>query len=151
LPKTYQRRSTLHLSRLIWNNGPRWVENILALGVAMIYNYSLHRMWTFKFQQPHPGSAPRYVLVVVIASYNGGGSGTFYTLHILDIEAARAFDLEGKVYSRINLTSVRSVVLGDRWDGEVSISKNSIVVVTIRGGPVGGAARHTMSIVAKRP
>lgn len=90
-------------------------------------------------------------LLVVIASYNGGGSGTFYTLHILDIAAARAFDLEGKLYRRINLTSVRSVVLGDRWDGDVSISKNSILIVTTRNGPAKGGTRATMTIIAKRP
>lgn len=90
-------------------------------------------------------------LLVVIASYNGGGSGTFYTLHILDVAAARGFDLEGKLYQRINLTLVRSVVLGDRWDGEVSIAKNSISVVTTRKGPVDRGAPTTMTIAAQRP
>lgn len=90
-------------------------------------------------------------LLVVIASYNGGGSGTFYTLHILDIAAARAFDLEGKLYRRINLTLIRSVVLGDRWDGDVSISKNSIRVVTTRDGAAGGASRAPMTFPAKKP
>jgi putative flippase GtrA len=83
------------LSRLIWNSGPRWVENILALGVAMVYNYSLHRMWTFKFQQPHPGSAPRYVIVVAIASlldavlfYIGHDRLKVYDFLMLVIDAA---------------------------------------------------------------
>ena len=89
-------------------------------------------------------------LLVAIASYNGGGSGDFYTLHILDLAAARAFDSEGKLYQRINLTSVRGVALGDRWDGDVSISKNSIRVVTTRDGPAGGT-RAPMSIRATRP
>jgi len=40
-------------------------------------------------------------LLVVLAAYSGGGSGDFITLHILDIVAARAFDLAGKIYERI--------------------------------------------------
>jgi hypothetical protein len=90
-------------------------------------------------------------LLVAIASYNGGGSGTFYTLHILDIAAARGFDLEGKLYRRINLTIVRSVVLGDRWDGDVQISKNSINIVTTRKGPVEDGNRAKVTIKAERP
>lgn len=90
-------------------------------------------------------------LVVVIASYNGGGSGTFHTLHILDVATARAFDLEGQPYQRVNLTSIRSVALGDRWDGDVSISKDVIRVVTTRDGPTGGRARPIMTIQATKP
>jgi hypothetical protein len=91
-------------------------------------------------------------LLVVIASYNGGGTGTFYTLHILDVAAARGFDLEGKLYQRINLTILRSVILGDRWDGDVSIAKNSISVVTTRRGPTDDSGRKTtLTIPAERP
>ena len=90
-------------------------------------------------------------LLVVIATYNGGGSGTFYTLHILDIAAARAFDLDGKIYQRINLTGVRSIILGDRWDGDVSIAKNAVAIVTNRKGPVDNGPRTTMTIMAERP
>ena len=74
-------------------------------------------------------------LLVAVASYNGGGSGTFYTLHILDVAAARAFDLEGKLYRRIDLTVLRSLALGDRWDGAVSIAHNAVRIVTTRQGP----------------
>jgi hypothetical protein len=90
-------------------------------------------------------------LLVAIASYNGGGSGTFYTLHVLDIGAARGFDLEGKLYRRINLTIVRNVVLGDRWEGDVQISRNSISIVTTRKGPVEDGNRARMTIKAERP
>ena len=54
-------------------------------------------------------------LLVVVASFNGGGSGTFYTLHVLDATVAPAVDAVGKVYQRLNLTLLRSVRLGDRW------------------------------------
>jgi hypothetical protein len=91
-------------------------------------------------------------LLVVVASYSGGGSGNFITLHILDIAAARAFDSEGKIYQRINLTNIRSVPLGDRWNGEIRIEKNVIHVVTTRKGPADDSGkRETVTIEAKRP
>jgi hypothetical protein len=91
-------------------------------------------------------------LVVVIAAYSGGGSGDFFTLHILDVSAARAFDDDGKIYQRINLTNIRSVALGDRWDGEARIAKNA-VIVTKRGPGVGEDSkdRPTVTITAVRP
>lgn len=83
------------ISRILWNAGPRWVENIMALGIAMIYNYTLHRLWTFKFQTPHPGSAGRYVAVVAIASaldavffYIGHDILKVYDLLVLVVNAA---------------------------------------------------------------
>jgi hypothetical protein len=91
-------------------------------------------------------------LVVVIAAYSGGGSGDFFTLHILDVSAARAFDDDGKIYQRINLTNIRSVALGDRWDGEARIVKNA-VIVTKRGPGIGPDSkdRPTLTITAVRP
>jgi hypothetical protein len=91
-------------------------------------------------------------LLVVLASYSGGGSGDFIYLHILDIAPAPAFDPEGATYQRIGLTNLRTVDLGDRWDGEVKIGKNTITVVTTRTGPAGqSGARETMTIEARRP
>jgi hypothetical protein len=91
-------------------------------------------------------------LLVVLASYSGGGSGNFITLHILDLAAARAFDLEGKTYERANLTNLRSIALGDRWSGEIRIEKNVIRVVTTRKSPADDSGkRETMTIEARRP
>jgi hypothetical protein len=90
-------------------------------------------------------------LLAVLATYNGGGSGTFYTLHILDVAAARAFDGEGKRYRRINLTVLRSVALGDRWDGEVSIAHNAVRIVTTRKGVADAGTRSVQTIAAERP
>lgn len=56
------------LSRLIWETGNRTIENALAVLVSMVYNYTLHRFWTFRHQQSAPGSMLRYVIVVVSAS-----------------------------------------------------------------------------------
>jgi hypothetical protein len=63
-------------------------------------------------------------LLVVLASYNGGGSGNFITLHILDVALARGFEFDGRAYERVNLTNLRTVPLGDRWDGEISIARS---------------------------
>ena len=90
-------------------------------------------------------------LIVVIASYSGGGSGIFYTLHIVDVTAAHGYDIEGKVYQRINLINVRSVILGDRWEGELKISGNAIKIVTTRNGPADESARPPVTIIAQRP
>lgn len=92
-------------------------------------------------------------LLVVIATFNGGGSGYFTTLHILDLTASRAFDLSGNSYWQINLTAVRNVPLGDRWNGVVSIAKNSVRIVTTRDGPADmkGAGSPTVTIAAQRP
>jgi hypothetical protein len=91
-------------------------------------------------------------LLVVLASYSGGGSGNFITLHLLDIAVARAFDLEGKIYERINLTNVGGIALGDRWNGDIRIQKNTIRVITTRKGPADdGGKRETMTIEARRP
>jgi len=98
-------------------------------------------------------TAYRYVgvtksgLLVVIATYSGGGSGVFTTLHILDASLAAAFDSDGKRYGRVDLSVLRSVVLGDRWDGEVTIVADAVRIVTAmtlaRGVP--------KSIDARRP
>jgi hypothetical protein len=91
-------------------------------------------------------------LLVAVANYSGGGSGDFITLHIMDLAAARGFDNDGKVYTRINLTNLRSMALGDRWAGDVSIAKNTIHVVTTRSGPANDAPKKApMTIEAKRP
>jgi hypothetical protein len=91
-------------------------------------------------------------LLVVLAAFSGGGSGDFVTLHILDVAAGRGFDPDGKPYSRINLTNLRNVPLGDRWDGEVTLVRNQIRIVTTRGGPADDSGRReTKTIDAARP
>jgi hypothetical protein len=86
----------------------------------------------------------------VVATYSGGGSGIFYTLHIVDVTAAHALDLDGKAYQRINLTNLRSIVLGDRWEGDFKISGNEIKVITTRNGPADASARPPLTIIAQR-
>ena len=69
-------------------------------------------------------------LLVFLATWSGGGSGTFYYLHILDAASTRAFAEDGSTYLRLDLTLVRTVILGDRWEGDVRISGNSVRIVT---------------------
>jgi hypothetical protein len=90
-------------------------------------------------------------LLVVVASYSGGGSGDFETLHILDLASAQGFDNDGKPYARINLTDIRNVALGDRWSGKVSIAKNTIHIATERNGPGDRTDGPPATIEAKRP
>ncbi|MGD0722204.1 MAG: hypothetical protein ABR970_14295 [Roseiarcus sp.] len=91
-------------------------------------------------------------LLVALASFSGGGSGDFISLHILELGQARAFDGDGKPRRRIVLTNLRTIALGDRWDGEVRIDGDAIRVVTTRKGPAddGGRSR-TLTIAARRP
>jgi hypothetical protein len=69
-------------------------------------------------------------LLVFLAAYSGGGSGTFYFLHILNAASVRAFDEDGSTYSRLNLTLARTYIFGDRWQGDLKISRNSVSIVT---------------------
>jgi hypothetical protein len=96
--------------------------------------------------------ATRNGLLVVTASFSGGGSGDFFTLHILDAAPARAFDSEGKLYDRLNLTVIRSIALGDRWDGTIKISGNSVAIVTEAREPKSNDRRPgTQLVEAVRP
>jgi hypothetical protein len=88
-------------------------------------------------------------LMVFLAAWSGGGSGTFYYLHILDAASKRAFDEDGSIYSRLDLTLVRTYILGDRWQGDVILSGNSVRVVT--DASLGGHGAASVTIEARRP
>ncbi|MGD0639448.1 MAG: hypothetical protein ABSC22_01755 [Roseiarcus sp.] len=86
-------------------------------------------------------------LLVVLVSYSGGGSGVFYSLDILNASADRAFAADGKVYQRIDMTVLRSVPLGDRWEGDITISGDIVHIATTKT-----PAEHVpKQIEAKRP
>ena len=70
-------------------------------------------------------------LLVVLASWSGGGTGVFYTLHVVDAAWRRAFDEDGSKYRRLDLSLVRSYILGDRWEGDVKIAGNAIRITTM--------------------
>ena len=54
-------------------------------------------------------------LLVVVAAFSGGGSGDFTFLHIVDVTAAHAFNFDGKIYERINLSSRGQWVTEKQW------------------------------------
>ncbi len=91
--------------------------------------------------------ATRNGLLVAVAFYNGGGSGSFYTLHILEAAVAQAFDSDGKPYERVDLTTIRSVALGDRWEGDVTISGDTVHIATEKAA----SANVAKEIEARRP
>ncbi len=88
-------------------------------------------------------------LLVVIAAWTGGGTGIFYWLHVVDAAWVPAFDEDGSTYHRLDLTLVRSYILGDRWQGEVKISGNTIRVVTSLS--LGGHGVSPVTLQASRP
>ena len=48
-------------------------------------------------------SSEKHGLLVFLGAWSGGGSGTFYYLHILDAVSKRAFDEDGSTYLRLDL------------------------------------------------
>jgi hypothetical protein len=123
----------------IKTNG-RWVEQI-KLGSG---SFNGPETMSYEFR-----GATANGMLVFLAAWSGGGSGTFYFLHILDATSNRAFDEDGSTYSRLDLTLVRTYVLGDRWQGAVSISGNSVHVVT--NSSLGGHGVVSVTIDARRP
>lgn len=89
-------------------------------------------------------------LIVVLTRFNGGGSGTFFNLHVLDARAAKALDAQGQPYNRIDLTTIQTVPLGDRWSGDIRISGNVIRVTRSGGAPATSRAQQ-FEITARRP
>jgi hypothetical protein len=118
----------------------RWVEQT-KLGSG---SFNGRETMSYEFQ-----GATANGMLVFLAAWSGGGSGTFYYLHILDAALSRAFDEDGSTYSRLDLTLVRTYVLGDRWQGDVSISGNSVRVVT--NSSLGGHGVVSVTIDARRP
>lgn len=91
-------------------------------------------------------------LMLVVAALRTTGTGIFYTLHILDVSPARAFDDDDVPYDRLNLTVIRNLALGDRWRGDVKIDGDMVMVTTPPGEPNNGNTEtKTLSFRAKRP
>ena len=68
---------------------------------------------------------------------------------MVDAASKRAFDKDGSTYSRLDLTLVRTYILGDRWEGDVSISGNSVRIVT--NASLAGHRVGSETIDARRP
>jgi hypothetical protein len=118
----------------------RWVEQ-MKLGSG---SFNGPETMSYQFRGATANS-----MLVFLAAWTGGGSGTFYYLHILDAASNRAFDEHGSTYSRLDLTLVRTYILGDRWEGDVSISGDSVRVVA--DSSLGGRDVASVTIDARKP
>lgn len=63
-------------SRFIWAQGPRTLEYVIALVTASIYNFTLHRIWTFSMNGYSHQMVVRYICVILTSM--GMQSGIFY-------------------------------------------------------------------------
>ena len=52
------------LSRVLQPGGLRDFQNAEAIFISVVYNYTLHRLWTFRGKTPARGSMIRYLSVV---------------------------------------------------------------------------------------
>jgi hypothetical protein len=89
-------------------------------------------------------------LVAVVSRFSGGGSGMFYVLHILALQSAKTFDAEGHRRDRIDLNTVRSLPLGDRWVGDIRIEGDSLIVRSDRKRG-DESTSETRRILAEKP
>jgi hypothetical protein len=148
------------------DSGPIWVTvDVAAATGSNLYADDIEKAdgWfsqKLRMRSPRPGEEIAYSysgatesgLLIVLTRYDGGASGRFFTLHILDLAPASAFDQNGKLYWQINLSLVRSIALGDRWAGEVSIAKNTVKIVTTSSGPADDSGKKRVkTIEAVRP
>jgi putative flippase GtrA len=90
------------LSRVVWPDGNRTLESVMAVLFASIYNFTMHKIWTFGAKQFNGAMLLRYAVVVVIGS---GLSGSLFfvgheLLHIYDFAVliGSAFIVAGATY-----------------------------------------------------
>lgn len=55
------------LSRVVWADGHRTVEYVIALFFASLYNFTLHRIWTFSMNGYSHFMALRYATTILIS------------------------------------------------------------------------------------
>ena len=143
------------------NSGAIWVtvDALAATGSNLYYDAIAddHGWFSQKTRNTNEVTGYTYYgvtangLLVVLTSWSGGGPGDFIYLHILDLAAAPGLDNDGKPYQRINLSNIRTVALGDRWSGEVSIAENTIHIATEHNGPGDRTDSPPATIEAVRP
>lgn len=88
------------LSRVMWTEGDRTLESIISVSVSAVYNFTLHRAWTFKARGFNARMVARYVGVVVAGSALTGA--LFYIGH----EILRIYDFFVLVGSALLVASV---------------------------------------------
>lgn len=55
------------LSRWLWVGGNHSVENVIAITITALFNYSAHRTWTFRSSGKHRDHLWRYLFVMISA------------------------------------------------------------------------------------
>lgn len=90
------------LTRLVWTAGPKTFLSVVSVSISAIYNFTLHRSWTFNTRSFSHGMLARYVMVVIIGA---GLSGFFFyigheLLHFYDLAVliGSAFIVAGATY-----------------------------------------------------
>lgn len=53
------------LSRVVWESGSRTLEYVIALVIAALYNFTLHRLWTFSLSTYSHKMVFRYSAVLL--------------------------------------------------------------------------------------
>ena len=56
------------LSRWIFPQGSRVLENAIAIACSVLFNFAAHRAWTYRSTEKHVGQLLRYAFVVVCAA-----------------------------------------------------------------------------------
>jgi putative flippase GtrA len=69
------------LSRVLWPEGNRTLESVISVCISGIYNFSLHRAWTFGAREFGGAMIARYLSVVVVGASLSGA--LFYVGHEL--------------------------------------------------------------------
>ncbi len=88
----------------------------------------------------------------------GGGSGQFRDVMLLTIEPDTGIDWEGKERERLLLRKIGEIGLGDRWAGELRVTRNTLWIgpdegwFSVSGGSGSGdRPERTLRIDAQRP
>ncbi|OGL73301.1 hypothetical protein A3E39_01130 [Candidatus Uhrbacteria bacterium RIFCSPHIGHO2_12_FULL_60_25] len=74
------------LSRVLWTEGNRTFESVIAVTISAVYNFTMHRTWTFKARGFNARMVARYIGVVV------AGSALTGTLFYIGHEVLKIYD-----------------------------------------------------------
>ena len=97
------------------------------------------------------GATPDGLLVAVTVNFTSGGAYAPATLHVFDAAAAKAFDLEGKGYDRLDLTILANYPLGDRWTGKAALAGDTVTITTEGGAAYSKASGNVRTYRITRP
>lgn len=73
-------------SRIIWADGNRTVQYVIALVIASMYNFTLHRTWTFSAKGYNHQMLLRYISIILVSM------GTQSLVFHIGVDLMRVFD-----------------------------------------------------------